>query len=143
MRTNRNIAAWFSLFALCACGPSNDPHEIAEAFCYRYFIELNQAGALEIANGLAAEKLRKEITLLKGTARTFEGGEQEFHRAKPFIDYRMAQRTDQDAEHVMFIYNVSIEARQNNEKMEREIVLSTVRENGRWRVNNFDIATKN
>ncbi len=131
------------VFWLSACGPGNDPREIADAFCYHYFIELNQPGALEIASGLAAQKLRKEIELLKGTARTFEGGEQEFHRAKPFIDYKMTQRTEQDAEHVMFIYQVSIEARQGNEKMEREIVLSTVRENGRWRVNNFDIETKN
>ena len=125
-----------------ACGPGNDPREIADTFCYRYFIELNQPGALEIASGLAAEKLRKEIELLKGAARTFEEGEREFHRAKPFIDYKMAQRTDQDAEHVMFIYHVSIEARQSNEKMEREIVLSTVREDGHWRVNNFDIETR-
>ena len=125
-----------------ACGPGNDPREIADTFCYRYFIELNQPGSLEIASGLAAEKLRKEIELLKGAARTFEEGEREFHRARPFIDYKMAQRTDQDAEHVMFIYHVSIEARQSNEKMEREIVLSTVREDGHWRVNNFDIETR-
>jgi hypothetical protein len=125
-----------------ACGPRNEAREIADAFCYRYFIELNQPGALEISGGLAAEKLRKEIELLKGAARAFEGGEQEFHRAKPFIDYKMTQRTDQDAERVMFIYHVSIEARQGSEKMAREIVLSTVRENGRWLVNNFDIETR-
>lgn len=125
-----------------ACGPRNDPREIADAFCYRYFIELNQRGALEIASGLAADKLRKEIELLKGAARAFEGGEQEFHRAKPFIDYKLAQRTDQDATRVMFIYHVAIEARHGDEKMEREIVLSTVRENGRWTVNNFDIETR-
>ncbi len=127
------------LLALSACGPDNDPGEVAEAFCYRYFLELNQRGALEIASGLAAEKLRKEIELLKGDARAFEGGEQEFHRAKPFIDYKLVNRTDQDARHVMFIYQVSIEARESTEKMEREIVLRTVLEEGRWTVNNFDI----
>ena len=133
--------AW--LLCTSACGPANDPREIADTFCYRYFIELNQPGALEVASGLAAEKLRKEIELLKGAARAFEGGEREFHHAKPFIDYEMAQRTDQDAEHVMFIYHIAIEARQGSEKMEREIVLSTVRQGGRWTVNNFDIESRN
>jgi len=126
-----------------ACGPRNDPRDIADTFCYRYFIELNQSTALEIASGLAANKLRKEIELLKGGARTFDEGERDFHRAKPFIDYKLAQRTEQDADRVLFIYQVSIEARQGNDKMEREIVLSTVRENGRWVVNNYDITTHN
>ena len=124
---------------MAACGVSNDPREVADAFCYRYFIELNQAGALEIASGLAADKLRKEIELLKGSARVFEGGDREFHQHKPYIDYEMAGRTDQDADHVFFIYRITIEPRQGSERMEREIVLSTQRAEGRWTVNNYDI----
>jgi hypothetical protein len=119
------------------CGVSNDPREVADAFCFRYFIELDQVHALEIASGLAADKLRKEIELLKGAARDFQEGEREFHQHKPFIDYKMTQRTDQDADHVMFLYHLVIEPKQGG-KMEREILVSTVRENGRWRVNNYE-----
>jgi hypothetical protein len=121
-----------------ACGVRNDPREIADAFCFRYFIELNQLHALEVSSGLAADKLRKEIELLKGAARDFQEGEREFHQLKPFIDYKMIQRTDQDPDHVMFLYHLSIEPRQGGEKMEREILVSTIRENGRWSINNFE-----
>lgn len=124
--------------ALPSCGVGNDPREIADAFCYRYFIKLNQSEALEISSGLAADKLRREIELLKGGARNFQEGEREFHQHKPYIDYQMAQRTDQDADHVMFLYHLSIEPRQGGEKMEREILVSAIRENGRWTVNNYE-----
>lgn len=136
----KNLLFLAILFALTllACGTGNDPRKISDAFCFRYFIKLNQAEALQIASGLAADRLRKEIELLKGSARQFQDGEQEFHRAKPFIDYKMVQRTDQDGDHVLFLYHLEIEARQGNDKMEREILVSTIRENGRWTVNNYE-----
>ncbi len=127
---------------LCACGVSNDPDEVAEAFCQRYFVEMNQARALELAEGLAAEKLRQEIDLLKGAARAFEGGEGEFHRLKPYTDYTLRKRSEKDEAHVLFIYTIKIEARQDTTTLHRELVLNTVRENGRWRVNNFDLAAR-
>lgn len=131
---------WFIAVAgtLLACGLSNDPRKISDEFCFRYFIKLAQAEALELASGLAADKLRKEIELLKGSARQFQDGEQEFHRAKPFIDYKMIQRTDQGTDRVLFLYHLEIEARQGSEKMEREILVSTIRENDSWTVNNYE-----
>ena len=134
-----SAALWFiAALAFLSCAVRNDPREIADAFCYRYFIKLNQLEALEIASGLAADKLRKEIELLKGGARYFQEGEREFHQLKPFIDYKMVERTDQDDDHVMFLYHLSIEPRQGDEKLEREILLSAIREKGRWTVNNYE-----
>ena len=135
--SQNNVLFSFIIFALLACGVSNEPREVADAFCFRYFIELNQAHALEIASGLAADKLRKEIDLLKGGARDFQEGEREFHQHKPFIDYKMIQRTDQNADRVFFLYHLTIEPRQGG-KMEREILVSTIREDGRWSVNNYE-----
>jgi hypothetical protein len=132
------ITLFIGLLALLSCGVRNDPREIADAFCYRYFIKLNQLEALEISSGLAADKLRKEIELLKGAARHFQDGEREFHQLKPFIDYKMTQRTDQDADHVMFLYHLNIEPRQGEEKLEREILVSAIREKGRWTINNYE-----
>jgi hypothetical protein len=137
-RREKSAICLAAIFALLACGVRNEPREIAEAFCYRYFIKLNQAEALELASGLAADKLKKEIDLLKGGARAFQEGDREFHEHKPFIDYKMVQRTDQDADHVMLLYHLNIESRQRNEKMEREILVSMIRENGRWKVNNYE-----
>ncbi len=123
---------------LAACGPGNDPREIAEAFCYRYLIELNQTHALEIASGLAADKLRREIESLKGGARTFEEGEAEFHRLKPFLDYKLKARTDNDAQHVAFVYRLTIEPRQGGGKMQREMLINTSYADGRWTVSNYN-----
>jgi len=136
-----NNAALFLLmmsFLLPACSADNDPRKVADAFCFRYFIKLNQNEALEISSGLAADKLRKEVELLKGGARDFQEGDREFHQHKPFIDYKMIQRTDQDADHAIFLYHLSIEPRQGVEKMEQEILVSTILENGRWKVNNYE-----
>jgi len=132
-------ALWLiAALAFLSCGVRNDPREIADAFCYRYFIKLNQREALEVASGLAADKLRKEIELLKGGARHFQDGEREFHQLKPFIDYKMVQRTDQGGDHVMFLYHLNIEPRQGDEKLEREILLSAICEKGRWTINNYE-----
>lgn len=148
MRRNKAVPAGRMLLCgmllglcLLACGVSNDPQEVAEAFCHRYFVEMNQSHALELASGLAAEKLRREIDLLKGNARAFEGGESEFHRLKPYTDYKRISRADNNATNVMFIYQIKIEARQDTTTMRRELVLNTVRaEDGRWTVSNFDLA---
>lgn len=138
LQSVKNLWLFAVVCLMLSCGLSNDPRKVSDAFCFRYFIKLAQAEALELASGLAADKLRKEIELLKGSARQFQDGEQEFHRAKPFIDYKMTQRTDQDIDHVLFLYHLKIEARQGSETMEREILVSTIRENGRWTVNNFE-----
>lgn len=133
-----HILKYLALAALVlACGVRNDPRKIADAFCYRYLIELNQAGALEISSGLAADKLRKEIESLKGSARAFEDGEREFHSLKPFIDFSLKARTDNDAEHVAFAYHITIEPRQGSGKMHREILVNTTRTEGRWLVSNY------
>jgi len=137
---------WLGLFVcvwLNACGVNNDPGEVAEAFCHRYFVEMNQSHALELASGLAAEKLRQEMALLKGAARAFEDGEREFHRLKPYTDYTLTARTEKDETHVLFIYSIKIEARQDTTTLRRELVLNTVRaEDGRWTVGNFDLAAR-
>jgi len=133
-----NVFLVLAILALPSCGVSNDPRKTADAFCFRYFIKLDQIEALEVSSGLAADKLRKEIDLLKGEARNFQEGDREFHRLKPFIDYKMLQRTDQDVDHVMFLYHLQIEPRQGGEKLEREILISAIRANGRWTVNNYE-----
>jgi hypothetical protein len=115
------------------CSTRNDPRAVADKFCYLYHIELNQAAALSLASGLAQEKLQKEIELLKG-ART---GADELQMSKPFIDYKLSRRADQDEAHVMFNYLLTIEPKSGG-KMDQEVLISTVLENGRWKVNNYE-----
>lgn len=130
---------------LNACGIGNDSQATAEAFCHRYFVEMNQVHALELADGLAAEKLRKEIALLKGAARAFDGGEREFHQLKPFTDFVLLDRdpkTDDNADKVLYIYEIRIESRHDTSTMKRAFVINTVKEDGRWLVSNFDLEAR-
>jgi len=127
------VAIFLLAMSLGGCGAANDPREVADQFCYHYLIELNQRAALEMASGLAQEKLQKEIDLLKG-ART---GADELQWSKPFIDYKLHRRIDEDDSHVMFYYLLTIEPKSGG-KLEQEVLISTVLEDGRWKVNNFE-----
>lgn len=129
------VLATLVLFCMMpiACGVRNDPRSVADKFCYLYLIELNQAEALTLANGLAKEKLLKEIELLRGARIASD----ELQLAKPFIDYEMSRRSDQDEAHVMFNYLLTIEPKSGG-KIEQEVLISTVLEEGRWKVNNFE-----
>lgn len=127
------IAIVFLVMIIGGCGTKNDPRDIADKFCYHYLIELNQEAALSLASGLAEEKLRKEIELLRG-ART---GADELHWAKPFTDYDLSRRVDQDNAHVMFYYLLTIEPKSGG-KIKQEVLVSTVLENGQWKVNNYE-----
>jgi hypothetical protein len=133
----KSYSVFAALFLFCvmmtACGVRNDPRAVADKFCYLYLIELNQTEALSLASGLAKEKLLKEIELLRG-ART---ASDELQLAKPFIDYELSRRSDQDESHVMFNYLLTIEPKSGG-KIEQEVLISTVLENGRWKVNNFE-----
>jgi len=133
-KTNLFLTA---LVLLCgvmiACGVRNEPRSVADKFCYLYLIELNQAEALSLASGLAKEKLLKEIELLRGARIASD----ELQLAKPFIDYEMSRRADQDESHVMFNYLLTIEPKSGG-KIEQEVLISTVLEKGRWKVNNFE-----
>lgn len=119
--------------ATLGCGVKNDPRAVADQFCYHYLIELNQDEALSLASGLAQQKLKKEIELLKG-ARL---GADELQWAKPFIDYEMRRRDDRTDSQVMFYYKIAIEPKGGG-KIEEEVIISTVLENGRWTVNNYE-----
>lgn len=127
-------AAVMSAMTINGCGTANDPRAIADKFCYLYLIEFNQQAALSLASGLAQEELQKEIELLKG-ART---DADELYRSKPFTDYDLKRRIDQDDTHVMFYYLLSIEPKSGG-RIEQEVLVSTVFENGQWKVNNYEI----
>jgi len=131
MKTAFAIAAL--LFLAWGCHSAGDAEAVADRFCYHYLIELNQQAARDLSTGLAAEKLSKEIELLKG-ART---GADELQQAKPFIDYKLERRVNQDSLHVMFYYTLTIEPKRGG-KIQQDVLISTVSDNGRWKVNNFE-----
>jgi len=123
---------------LVACGHSNSPEGVAEEFLFRYFIELNQRGALELSTGLATEKLNKEIELTQNI-RMLPNLDLAQH--KPFLDYELVNKQSRSENSVTFFYDVTIENK-NGEDYKRELILTTVDMDGDWKVNNFDTFLK-
>lgn len=126
---------FFPNFYLVSCGHKNSPAGVADAFLFRYFIELNQRGALELSTGLATEKLNKEIALTQ-SVRMEPNLELSKHR--PFIDYKLANTQAREDDSVTLFFDITIEQK-GGHKYQKEAVLSAVLIEGIWKINNFDI----
>ncbi|MFQ5825413.1 MAG: hypothetical protein ACE5JB_15335 [bacterium] len=127
----------FCSLGFITCGYENSAEGVAEEFLYRYFIELNQKGALELSTGLAKDKLREEIELVQGIR---SNPELDLSQAKPFIDYKMVNSHRRSDKSIAFFYDVSIKSK-GGEKNERQVVLNMVKIAGKWKVKNFDTFT--
>jgi hypothetical protein len=123
---------------LSACDPGRSPETVSEEFLFRYFIELNQAGALELCTGLAEKKLRQEMELLQSVRML---PDLDLAKHKPFIDYELQSTKNGPGEAVNFHYDVTIE-NQAGSTTQSEIVLTAVPREGKWRITNFDTYTK-
>lgn len=123
---------------LFACGHDNTPEGVADAFLFRYFIELNQRGALEFSTGLAEEKLNKEIELTQNIRMT---PDLDLAKHRPFIDYKLMNIQRRRDDVVTLFYDVTIE-NPGGADSKREIVVTTTNTDGVWKVNNFDTFTK-
>lgn len=126
------------LLSTVACGHKNTPEGVAEAFLFRYFIELNQRGALEFSTGLAAEKLNKEIELTQNIRMT---PDLDLSKSKPFIDYKLINMQRRKNDGATLFYAVTIENRGGGES-KREMVVTTTNVDGEWKVSNFDTFLK-
>lgn len=123
------------MLTLVSCGQKNTPEGVADAFLFRYFIELNQRGALELSTGLAEQKLQKEIELTQ-SVRMEPNLDLSSHR--PFIGYDLVTTKERGDGTVTLYYDVTIEQK-GGSKTKREMVLSTTQVDGEWRVTNFDV----
>ncbi len=117
------------------CGHKNSPKGVADAFLFRYFIELNQRGALELSTGLAVDKLNKEIELTNSVRME---PDLDLSAARPFIGYELVNSQTRDDGSVTLYYDVTIEQK-SGYKTGREAVLSAVQVDGVWKINNFDV----
>ncbi|MFQ5708943.1 MAG: hypothetical protein ACE5HO_15910 [bacterium] len=123
-----------SVLLVTGCGHDNSAKGVAEEFLYRYFIELNQQGALQVSEGLAQDKLKKEIELLKGVR---SAPDLDLSKSKPFIDYKLMETRQMDEQAIALFYDVSIKSK-GGDKYKRQVVLTTSPVNGVWKVVNFD-----
>ena len=116
-----------------SCGPDNSPDDVAEAFLFRYFIELNQRGAMELSTGLAAKKLQDEIELTQNIRME---PNLDLSKHRPFLDYELMNQSEEDGI-VTFFYEITVEVEGGPDR-KSQFVLSTIELDGQWQVNNYD-----
>jgi len=120
------------------CGHDNTAQGVADEFLFRYFIELNQRGALELSTSLASDKLKEEIQLTQGIRTT---PDLDLAKHKPFLDYQLVRESERGKDAATLYYDVTIENPGGTDR-KRELVVSTTKTDGVWLVSNFDTFLK-
>ena len=120
----------FTLLIL-ACSNRNTPRAVSEDFIYNYYQRADQAAALQLSHGLAAEKLEDEI---ERVSEVRDPGQQ-FDEV-PDIAYEPIGKEEDEA-HVLFNYQLTIKIGETATHT-RKVVIQTEQIDGQWKVVNFD-----
>ena len=119
------------IFLMLACSNRNTPRAVSEDFIYNYYQHADQAAALQLSHGLAAEKLEAEIARVREVR---EPGEQ--IEEMPKIGYELVGK-EEEPTHVLFNYRLTIDIRGATTHT-RNIIINTEQIDGQWKVVNFD-----
>jgi hypothetical protein len=118
---------------LSGCSGQKEPgRRVADRFMDLHYLVLDQSSALEITEGLAQEKIRRELDLI-GNARA---DAEEFSRAKPRLTYRFEGVSDLEDGGRRYHYRLRIRGDAGLE-FDRAVHLTLRRGDETWRVSNF------
>jgi hypothetical protein len=124
------------LVALCiamasiGCSRSNSAQGVADQFMQAYYVQIDQAQALEFSTGLARERLLQELQQVAPLRR---GGSLE--QARPKASYSLA-RTQDDGRQVLLVYDLTITPPQVMPIL-KKILIITEQLDETWKVINF------
>ena len=119
------------IFLVLACSNRNTPRAVSEDFIYNYYQHADQAAALQLSHGLAAEKLEAEIARVREVR-----GPGEQIEEMPKIRYELIGK-EEEPTHVLFNYKLTIDIR-GATMHTRNIIINTEQIDGQWKVVNFD-----
>ena len=119
------------IFLMLACSNRNTPRAVSEDFIYNYYQHADQAAALQLSHGLAAEKLEDEIARVREVRQPGEQIEE-----MPKIEYELIGK-EEDTTQALFNYRLTIETRGTTTHT-RNIIINTEQIDGQWKVINFD-----
>lgn len=119
------------ILLILACSNRNTPQAVSEDFIYNYYQRADQAAALHLSHGLAAEKLEDEIARVREVRSPGQQMEE-----MPKIEYETIG-TEKDSTRVLFNYRLTIKNRGSTTHT-RNVIINTERIDGHWKVVNFD-----
>jgi len=119
------------ILLILACSNRNTPQAVSEDFIYNYYQHADQAAALQLSYGLAAEKLEDEIARVS-EVRSLDQQIDEM----PKIEYELIG-TETEPTHVLFNYRLTIKIRGATTHT-RNVIINTEQIDGHWKVVHFD-----
>ena len=119
------------ILLILACSNRNTPQAVSEDFIYNYYQHADQAAALQLSHGLAAEKLQDEIARVS-EVRSLDQQIDEM----PKIEYERIG-TEEEPTHVLFNYRLTIKIRGATTHT-RNVIINTEQIDGHWKVVHFD-----
>jgi hypothetical protein len=115
---------------LDGCSHADTPEAIAERFVQAYYVQIDQAEAMDYSAALARQRLQEE---LQTVARIRQGGA--LTQARPQVQYSLA-RTQVDGSQRLFVYDLTITPPQVP-SIAKKILIITEQVGEDWKVINF------
>jgi|GEM_PF-1053450 len=128
------LSSTLSLLAILGgCSPKGEtPEQMVTLFLDKYYIEIDQEGALPLTAGLAEKKLREELKLVEGIRSSGVSPQQ----AKPNISYKFQNVKESNPNTWVFRYSILIQQEPQNIRKEAVIIVSKV--DNAWKITNYD-----
>jgi hypothetical protein len=121
------------LFVLGGCSNKGEtPEEIAMMFLDKYYIEIDQEGALRISAGLAEKKLKEELKLVEG----IRGMGVSPQQAKPNIYYKFQDVKESGPATKVFRYKIIIKG--EPQEVQKDAIMIVSKVENVWKVTNYD-----
>jgi transposase len=116
--------------AVLGCSASDSAQRVADHFMQAYYVQIDQAQALEFTAGLARERLHQELQRVASLRR---GGILE--QARPQVSYTLA-RTQSEGQQVLLVYDLTITPPQVKPIL-KKILIIMEQAGEQWKVLNF------
>ena len=116
--------------AILGCSASDSPQGVADRFVQAYYVQIDQAQALEFTTGLARERLHQE---LQRVASLRQGSSLE--QARPQVSYILA-RTQPEGQQALLVYDLTIAPPQVKPFLKKILIIMEQR-GEQWKVINF------
>ena len=115
---------------IAGCSRSNSAQRAADQFMQAYYVQVDQARALEFSTGLAHERLRQELQQVAPLRRGSS-----LEQARPKVSYTLA-RTQPEGRQVLLVYDLTITPPQVKPIL-KKILIITEQLGEQWKVINF------
>lgn len=116
--------------AILGCTASDSAQRVADHFVQAYYVQIDQAQALEFTAGLARERLHEELQRVASLRRGSS-----LEQARPRVSYTLA-RTQSEGQQVLLVYDLTITPPQIQPIL-KKILLIMEQPGEHWKVINF------